>query len=144
MAQISTPCLFCRIAFDSDDEVVVCSSSHMVVLMDRFPLDDYHVLVSTRLHTEDFFTLEEKAFIELNLLARRVALGLRSLSGQSKIGAFWAGKEIGEHAHMHIIPLRVGLKRLFENLSTHPRPESAIELRREQAALLRSRLEDLG
>ncbi len=133
-------CLFCKGFRLVETDAVVTTSPALTVLMDKFPLTDYHVLLAPRIHIPDFFQLPDDVLGHITLAARDIAQVLRAVSRRPKIALFWAGQEIEGHAHMHLMPLSNGLKRLFAGPNEKPRIEASLTTLREQAATVSAAL----
>ena len=106
--------------------------------MDRYPLAEGHTLLFPERHLPDIFTLPDTQYLDLMVAARSLADAVSKTFNVSKVGMFVAGKEHYEHAHMHIVPLRLGLKDLFTELSTRERPELPLSRRHQLARLIAS------
>lgn len=79
---------------------------------DGFPVSDGHTLVVSKRHEADFFQLTPAEHEDILKLARLVQ---ERLSKTGDVDGFNVGVNVGEaagqtvpHAHMHIIPRRVG------------------------------------
>ncbi len=136
-------CFYCAAYLDPASAALITLTDSFVAIPDRFPLAPGHVLVFPTRHVPDAFALPQRAWLDLMLVSRDLALALQDHSGIGKIGMFVAGKEREDHAHHHLLPLRTGLKSTLSNLTDNPRTElSLIEQRRlarEVAACLNRR-----
>lgn len=103
-----TDCPLCR----SEDRPILCANEHAVVIPDKYPVADGHVLVVPKRHLSSVFdaTTEELAAVwELVDVARR------SLARTHRPDGFTIGVNDGEaagqtvmHGHIHVIPRRRG------------------------------------
>jgi len=108
----SDGCFFCRyIEHPEQDQAhhVIWRSAHGVVLMNRYPYTNGHLMVATRRHVGDPATLEEAELVGLTRLTyQAVALLRRVLAPQGfNVGANLgqcAGAGVPGHLHHHIVP----------------------------------------
>ena len=109
-AERDPSCPFCE-AFSGSRLVEELGS--VVAITDRYPVTDGHILVITRRHTPDYFTMtsneREDAQDLLRILRNKIAEEDTSVTG------FNVGVNCGEsagqtiwHAHIHLIPRRDG------------------------------------
>jgi diadenosine tetraphosphate (Ap4A) HIT family hydrolase/5-methylcytosine-specific restriction endonuclease McrA len=102
-------CPFCFI----DDREVLLQNSLAVVIKDKYPVSELHVLIVAKRHTADYFDLgtsEVRACQQLLVEARALLL-----EQDSSILGFNIGINSGEvagqtvrHCHVHLIPRREG------------------------------------
>jgi diadenosine tetraphosphate (Ap4A) HIT family hydrolase len=103
-------CPFCRALNGSR---IVEDLGSVVAIKDQYPVSEGHLLVITRRHTPDYFTMSSKERAEaqdlLRILRNKIADQDRSVTG------FNVGVNCGEsagqtvwHAHIHLIPRRDG------------------------------------
>ncbi len=130
-------CFLCKALLTNADEAIVCTMPKLAVVMDRYPLAPGHLMIFPRIHGPDFFDLPKKTYNATMELAAVIAPALKQLYDTDKIGVFFAGKEAPDHTHLHMVPLKVGLKQLFEQLSLRPRPEADLEELRSVASTIR-------
>jgi diadenosine tetraphosphate (Ap4A) HIT family hydrolase len=103
-----TACPFCDLRPDS----IVAEDEHAVALRDRYPVADGHTLVIPRRHVESAFNLSADELSSLWALVARVR---GALAAELAADAFTLGLNDGiaagqtvMHAHVHVIPRRVG------------------------------------
>ncbi|HKU74419.1 MAG TPA: HIT family protein [Pyrinomonadaceae bacterium] len=99
-----TQCAFCAIAKRAASAFVVYENSHAVVFLDKHPINTGHLLVIPKCHVASFYELDEKAFIELMLVVRRMASVIDSVYQPKKVGMLAAGFDVA-HAHIHVLPM---------------------------------------
>jgi diadenosine tetraphosphate (Ap4A) HIT family hydrolase/5-methylcytosine-specific restriction endonuclease McrA len=102
-------CSFCA----TDNEDILLKNSLAIVIRDRYPVTERHLLVVPRRHTPDYFdlgTAELRACQQLLADARRLLL-----AEDASILGFNVGINSGEvagqtvmHCHIHLIPRRAG------------------------------------
>lgn len=101
-------CPFCGVAAGS----VVDASEHALALRDRYPVAPGHTLVVPRRHVASVFELDPEEWNELWALVRSVRHRVDELAGADGVsvgvndGAA-AGQTVA-HAHVHLIPRRMG------------------------------------
>jgi diadenosine tetraphosphate (Ap4A) HIT family hydrolase len=105
---VVTGCAFCDLPFGS----VVEQNQHAVAFRDRYPIAAGHTLVIPRRHVESPFDLTAE---ELAGVWNLVAHVRRALDAEFAPDAFTIGVNDGAaagqtimHAHVHVIPRRVG------------------------------------
>lgn len=119
MAYIGGPkepgCIFCRAAETSDlaAALVLARPAHAVVMLNRYPYGNGHVMVAPRRHTADLAAL---GAAEHDALAEALRGSVARLQGTFRcdgmnlgmnLGAA-AGAGIADHLHWHIVPRWVG------------------------------------
>ncbi len=104
-------CVFCAAveAPDPRPALVLARAREGVVMLNRFPYANGHLMVAPRAHTGDFGALAARAYGELSELLRRAVALLRDALqpegmnvGINLGGA--AGAGIADHLHWHIVP----------------------------------------
>lgn len=109
--QESSQCIFCLAAQTgrSSEKLVLDVSEHTVVLMNRFPYTNGHLMVAPRLHTADMDVLTDDIWLEMMSAVRRCR---RLLEEYARPHGFniginlgkCAGAGIDDHLHIHIVP----------------------------------------
>jgi ATP adenylyltransferase len=104
-------CIFCRAAGSDDDaeSYVVARGERCFVMLNAYPYNNGHVMVSPYEHVPSIEELDEESLLELMTLTRRALGVLREAYGpdgfnlgvnQGKI----AGAGVEDHVHMHVVP----------------------------------------
>ncbi|MGH7786536.1 MAG: HIT family protein [Candidatus Binatia bacterium] len=119
MAYIGAPkevgCIFCRLpdAADQQGALVLARTPHAVVVMNRYPYGNGHVMVAPRLHSADLLALPADAYAGLCETLRQ-SLGVLQrfftpdgVNVGMNLGAA-AGAGIADHLHWHLVPRWVG------------------------------------
>ncbi len=96
-------CIFCKIVDGSEKAWKIYEDSFCVAFLDVFPVTEGHVLVITKEHVADVFDLEEKKFMELFKVARKIALAMKKQLGAKFVNIITAPGVI-KHAFIHIVP----------------------------------------
>jgi histidine triad (HIT) family protein len=97
-------CIFCDIIERAERSFIVFENSHAIVILDKHPINVGHVLVLPKHHVESFYELDEKSFVELMLVVRRMASLLEATYQPRKVGMLAAGFDV-DHAHIHVLPM---------------------------------------
>jgi diadenosine tetraphosphate (Ap4A) HIT family hydrolase len=102
------PCPFCEI----DPARIVAESTTAIAIRDEFPVAEGHTLIVPRRHVSSIFALssEQQAAIWAFMTDVREQLRIQFLPDAFTIGindGAAAGQTI-EHAHIHLIPRRIG------------------------------------
>lgn len=104
-------CIFCSkpAAGDDEDGYIVHRGSECFVMLNAFPYNNGHVMISPYRHVPSIEELEEPALLELMTLSKRTLAALREVYGpegfnlginQGKV----AGAGFDDHVHMHLVP----------------------------------------
>ena len=108
-------CIFCELpaAADQQAALVLARTAHSVVLLNRFPYQNGHVMVAPRQHSAELAGLPGDAYAELGETLRR-SLGLLQaffrpdgMNVGMNLGSA-AGAGITEHLHWHLVPRWIG------------------------------------
>jgi ATP adenylyltransferase len=104
-------CIFCakHRAADARAALVLAQTEHSVVMMNKYPYNNGHLLVAPKLHENDLAQLPGAVFTELNeVLRQAVAVVRRTFNpGGVNLGmnlGKCAGAGIEAHLHWHIVP----------------------------------------
>lgn len=101
-------CIFCKLAFGDIPTNTVYEDEYLRAIMDAAPANKGHIIIIPKSHAKDIFELEdiyvEKAFI----LAKKIAIALKSFLNCDGINILQNnGESAGQtvfHFHVHIIP----------------------------------------
>ena len=109
------PCLFCDKAQigDDDENLVVHRGENAYVLMNLYPYNNGHLMISSYEHEENFDALSADTQVEMmNLSSEAMTVLRENLNADGfNFGANFgevAGAGIREHLHMHIVPRWIG------------------------------------
>jgi ATP adenylyltransferase len=109
--QPATGCFFCA-AFTTDDprgQLVLARDAHAVVMLNKFPYGNGHLLVAPREHVGRLEDLPDGAFDALMATVRRAATALRAtfqpegMNIGMNVGRA-AGAGVADHCHWHLLP----------------------------------------
>ena len=104
-------CLFCKLAKakPSKKNLLVYTSKHSLVVMNKYPYNNGHIMVVPKKHTKDFEGLNKEEILDLNLLLK---FAIKILSKVYNPQGFNVGMNMGRaagagidtHIHYHIVP----------------------------------------
>ena len=105
------PCFICRGLADNDDRanLIALRAPRSVVVLNRFPYNNGHLLVAPRAHKGRLDELEPDELLEVMETLRRM---VRTLEGLMRPDGFNIGLNLGRaagaglpgHLHWHIVP----------------------------------------
>lgn len=82
----------------------VYESEHCLAFLDINPIARGHVLCIPKQEVDYIFDLDDEAYTELHLFAKRVARGLKKVCPCVKVAVAVIGVDV-PHAHIHLVPL---------------------------------------
>jgi ATP adenylyltransferase len=104
-------CIFCAKPAEADDEAayIVYRGEHCFVMLNAFPYNNGHLMVSPYRHVPSIEELEDPVLLELMRLTQRSLAALRDVYGPEGFNiGFNQGKVAGagfdDHAHLHVVP----------------------------------------
>lgn len=106
-------CIFCSAAGSPQEKFVVARTRHSRVMLNRFPYNNGHLMVSPRRHVADLALLSDDELLDLFKTVNRAKKALHRLlkpAGYNigvNIGRE-AGAGIVSHVHVHIVPRWAG------------------------------------
>jgi ATP adenylyltransferase len=108
-------CLFCNLLKASDDRgnLILLRGRHAFIVMNRFPYNNGHLMVSPNRHVATFEKLSAAEGAELfrlvqrSLAALRRALKPHGFNVGANLGRV-AGAGVAGHVHIHIVPRWLG------------------------------------
>lgn len=118
MSYIGAPrppgCIFCAApTADRRTALVLAAGEHAVVMLNRYPYANGHLMVAPRRHTADLGALEPHAHAALSETLRRAIGLLQATFGPDgmnvglNLGAA-AGAGFADHLHWHLVPRWIG------------------------------------
>jgi ATP adenylyltransferase len=105
-------CFICEIegnSKDDDKNLVLWRSDHCIVLLNRYPYNNGHLLIAPVRHIADFGESTEQEMIEMTKLIResQKSLSLAILPHGFNVGMNFgrcAGAGLPGHLHIHVVP----------------------------------------
>lgn len=82
----------------------VAETDQFLAFLDAMPLVEGHVLVIPKIEVDYIFDLEDQLYMELQLFAKKVALGVKKAIPCTRVGVAVIGLEV-PHTHIHLVPL---------------------------------------
>jgi ATP adenylyltransferase len=113
-------CVFCEAATTKDREkkLVLYRSKHAMVVLNKYPYNNGHILIMPTEHKGNLEDLKDKAYDEIQQLLRHAVVILKKvykcggLNVGLNLGAD-AGAGIPDHLHYHVIPRWYGDTNFF-------------------------------
>ncbi len=104
-------CILCQKANSSNDsdELIVYRGKHSFVLLNLYPYNNGHLLITPYEHTSDFEYLPRETQLEMmDLVSTGMKIIKKSMNAEGfNFGANFgdiAGAGIDEHVHLHLVP----------------------------------------
>jgi ATP adenylyltransferase len=103
-------CFLCDASkIDAQDPLIIGESEHSIIIMNRYPYNAGHILLSPKRHCPDLLLLSEEEYLDLMVLTRIMQSVLVSTYAPH---GFNLGVNLGEaagagvpgHVHVHIVP----------------------------------------
>ncbi len=82
----------------------IAEDDNHIAFLDIFPISKGHILVVPKKETDYIFDLNSKAYSDLWLFAKNVAIAQKKVIKCNRIGVSVVGLEV-PHAHIHLIPI---------------------------------------
>ena len=101
-------CIFCKIVKGEAPSYKVYEDEFTYVLLDIYPVNEYHTLVIPKKHYVDMFDIPENELVSIMKTVKRIAdlyktkLGIDNIQIINNSGA--DAQQIVFHIHFHIIP----------------------------------------
>lgn len=97
--------LFTRIVNGEIPAWKVAEDENFFAFLDIFPVAKGHTLVIPKKEVDYLFDLDDETYAELQLFAKKVAIGLQKAIPCKKVGVMVLGLEV-PHAHIHLVPMQ--------------------------------------
>ena len=104
-------CIFCKKSQSNEDDenLIIHRGDYSFILLNLYPYNNGHVMVSPYLHTDEFHKLETKIQVEMMNFSSKIMKIMKSEMNAEgfNFGANFgsvAGAGIKEHIHLHIVP----------------------------------------
>ena len=104
-------CIFCNKFTEADlrAALVLAQTDHTVVMMNKYPYNNGHLLLAPKRHENDLAQLPGAAFIDLNETLRQAVAIVRQVLSPAGVNLGMnlgkcAGAGIEAHLHWHIVP----------------------------------------
>ncbi len=140
-------CVFCNAAKDSKnpDSLVLFKSRTMMVLLNKYPYNNGHLLILPKKHTAEFDKLSDKDLLAMQVLTKHTIKILKKVYSPHGFNTGMnlgqvAGAGIPDHLHYHIIPRWGGDTNFFPLIA---QTKLVIETTEQSYAQLRPHFEKL-
>tara|TARA_Y100000782_G_C10188538_1_gene268582 strand:+ start:7605 stop:8003 length:399 start_codon:yes stop_codon:yes gene_type:complete len=97
--------IFTKIVNGEIPSYKIAETEQFLAFLDAFPIVKGHTLVIPKQEVDYIFDLDDQMLVELQLFAKKVALGIEKAFPCERIGQAIVGLEV-PHAHIHLIPLQ--------------------------------------
>lgn len=82
---------------------IVAEDDANIAFLDINPLAEGHTLVVPKKEVDYIFDLDNETYVSLHLFARKVAIAIKKVIPEKRIGTAVIGIEV-PHSHIHLIP----------------------------------------
>lgn len=106
-------CIFCKIVRKEAFAAVLYEDEEIMAFMDIKPINEGHSLIITKKHAVLVDELDEKLYLKLFPIARKIAMKIKKVFPETKGIMYFiadgehAGQEV-PHVHLHVIPRKPG------------------------------------
>jgi len=100
-------CLFCKIISGQIPCHKVYENEKYFAFLDINPIQEGHILLIPKKHSDYIFDLSNKEYAELFLEAKKIAQKLKIATNAKRIGVAIEGFAV-PHVHIHLVPLTQG------------------------------------
>ena len=100
-------CLFCNIVKGSQQSFRVWENTDFIVFLDVNPINRGHLLLITKQHFEDVFSISEVLYSKMFIVAKEVSNILRKAVKSKRVGLAIEGFGV-PHVHIHLVPVNNG------------------------------------
>ncbi len=104
-------CIFCTKFQSQDlrDALVMTQTSHTVVMLNKYPYNNGHLLIAPKRHENNLANLSVEQYLDLNETLRRSIQVVREVFNPAGVNIGMnlgkcAGAGIEDHLHWHIVP----------------------------------------
>lgn len=99
-------CLFCDIIKNKNERTTVYEDDKIVIIMDKFPICDGHLLVIPKSHYETIFDIPDEELSHMFVMAKKYAkIVMKALNeGGCTFSINYGSKQEIKHLHLHIMP----------------------------------------
>ena len=96
--------IFSKIINREIPSYIVAENEKFLAFLDIYPLTKGHTLVIPKLEIDYYFDIQDELFNEMNIVSKKVAIGIEKAITCKRIGVSVIGLEV-PHAHIHLIPI---------------------------------------
>lgn len=101
-------CIFCN-AFEKERNIIIDSTEHALILMNKYPYNPGHVLIAPTRHVSEFELLSAVELSEIAEFMQKIIMAIKNAMHPDgfnvgiNIGTV-AGAGFKDHLHVHIVP----------------------------------------
>lgn len=108
MSHFDENCIFCKLADGRIPTTTVFEDEYLRAIMDISPANKGHIIIIPKSHATDIFTLEDEYVSRAFLLAKRIAVAVKEVTGCDGVNILQNnGAAAGQtvfHFHTHVVP----------------------------------------
>lgn len=99
-------CLFCKIAENKNERLTIFEDNMVVVIMDKFPICDGHLLVISKNHYETIMDVPNDVLTHMFDVAKKYALIDMKVLNETgcSFSINYGTKQEIKHLHLHVMP----------------------------------------
>ncbi|MDD5503518.1 MAG: HIT family protein [Candidatus Thermoplasmatota archaeon] len=97
-------CIFCKIVKGEIPSQKVWEDENFLAFLDINPVQQGHVLLIPKAHSDYIFSMDDKQYAEILNRAKALSEPIRKATGAKRIGLGVEGLSV-PHVHIHIIPV---------------------------------------
>lgn len=97
-------CIFCQIATNSAEAVIVYQDADLVAFLDSRPIRRGHILIIPRSHIPTFDVLDARLATLVISLGQQLARRMKVIYRVDRVGFLFAGSDVA-HVHAHVVPM---------------------------------------
>lgn len=101
-------CIFCKIINKELPSYIVYEDDNFMAILDKFPASKGHIVILTKEHVEDFYTLPDEIAQKLLPVTKKIALALKNTCQIEGLNVLQNnGSAAGQtvfHYHIHLVP----------------------------------------
>lgn len=105
---------------------IIAEDERFIAFLDINPLVVGHALVVPKKEIDFIFDLDDKTLADLNVFAKKVALGIRKAIPCKRVGVAVIGLEV-PHTHIHLVPMNSMGDLNFTRTKLNPSKEELVE-----------------
>jgi len=98
--------IFSKIVAGDIPAYKVAETADFLAFLDINPLTEGHLLVIPKKEVDYIFDLDDETYVELQIFAKIIAIGLKKAIPCTRIGVVVMGLDV-PHVHIHLIPMNV-------------------------------------
>ena len=100
---MANDCIFCKIIAGEVPSQKVYEDEHAYAFLDIFPVTEGMTLVIPKIHVNGWWEMEGNLFINTMAASKKIAMVLKSVYSESRIGVQIEGLDV-PHVHIKLIP----------------------------------------